>query len=702
MSDKKQNQQQREKVDVAQLLAWLQNLKLMEDPLIKSRAEFAIKTGNASYLLDFIKSNPQLIEQAKIAAEMEALKAQADPFYPRPTQEEFKEGVPVAEVRDQMTGEAHSIFTLTPDDLLRHVGIFGSSGSGKTNAVLVLCSVIRHMLGDRARIWIFEPKDRYRDHLFPDFDVLEFRDFRDESFEPPTDKIPLWKWYDQTTQFFSTEQYFQTGGKNTLNMVLYWTLDWKNFKFPTHELVYKLVKKAENKAKSYREKDAFATLGLRLSSIVNFDRFSRDVRIPIQDLMQRNVIFEWSDETMEMLSHRTALLLNKLYMYKKHERSDVINIIIFEEARRHLAPRSGQFGESVLETLATLAREMMIGLVFVSHEPSSIAKVFKANVATTIAFPLSEGEEEQAIRKTMNLNPEQFDFYTKMSVLGEGHALVNYRGINRPFPVYFPFYGDSNDCADPKSVLDAKEKLLSRYIIPKKQSLFLDIPKTGPWDDEDEKPKKRKEKKKDPAVTDPLELSAEAKTILQVLYDNPFLTTRELESASPKTGTKFFHPRDELVDKGYVRRINDIRIKKKGKNPLFLDLTDLASKRFGWKKPSWGNVSLEHRMYKQMVSDYMQKKGWATEIEAMTNFKGSDHRFDVLAWKAGIYIDFEITLSLKNIWDNMTYGFSDDRIGKMVFVCRDEDVAICWDRVRLEYDVYEEKLDVLPISKFFK
>ena len=50
----------------------------------------------------------------------------------------------------------------------------------------------------------------------------------------------------------------------------------------------------------------------------------------------------------------------------------------------------------------------------------------------------------------------------------------------------------------------------------------------------------------------------------------------------------------------------------------------------------------------------------------------------------------------------MTYGFSDDRIGKMVFVCRDEDVAICWDRVRLEYDVYEEKLDVLPISKFFK
>ena len=716
MNDKRQRQQQqkqrqqqqrpqKEQIDVAQLLAWLQETGLYHHPLVRKRIELAIKTGNVSLVMDFIRSNPHLVERVKFARAMEALKAQADPFYPRPVAEEFKPGVPVAEVKDQMTGATQSIFTLTAADLLRHVSIFGSIGGGKTNAVLVLCSVIRQLFGDRARIWIFEPKDRYRDYLFPDFDVLEFRDFRDESFEPPTDKIPLWKWYDQTTQFFSSEQFFLAGGKNALNMVLYWTLGWERLKFPTHELVLKLVNRFLSKAESFKEKEVFTTVKLRLSSIVNFDKYTRDVRIPISDLMNRNIIFEWSDETMEMLSHRTALLLNKLYMYKKHERSDLINIIIFEEARRHLAPRSGPFGESVLETIATLAREMMIGLVFVTQEPSSIAKVFKSNVSTTIAFPLSEGEEMLAVKRTMNLNQAQFDFYTKMSVLGEGNALVNYRGVNRPFPVYFPFVGDPEGKADPQAIKDAKERLLSRYEKPKTMPLFDDIPKDfAPWDEDDDKAKKKpdpKPKKEDP-VPDPTALSAEATAILKTLYENPFFNTTELMNATDFKANTFQTYRNELVDKGYVKRIKDIRVKKVGSSPLFLDLTDLAYQRFGWKKPSWGRRSLAHRLYQQMVSDYMRKKGWATEIEALTNVEGSEHRFDVLAWKDSVYIDFEITLSMKNLFDNMTYGFSDDRIGKMVFVCRDEDVEICWERVRIEYDVYEDKLDVLPISKFFK
>lgn len=535
--------------------------------------------------------------------------------------------------------------------------------------------------------------------------MLEFRDFRDESFEPPTPKIPLWKWYDQTTQFFSSEQFFLAGGKNALNMVLYWTLGWERLKFPTHELVLKLVNRFLSKAESFKEKEVFTTVKLRLSSIVNFDKFTRDVRIPIQDLMQRNIIFEWSDETMEMLSHRTALLLNKLYMYKKHERSDLINIIIFEEARRHLAPRSGPFGESVLETIATLAREMMIGLVFVTQEPSSIAKVFKSNVSTTIAFPLSEGEEMLAVKRTMNLNQAQFDFYTKMSVLGEGNALVSYRGINRPFPVYFPFVGEPEGRADPQAIQEAKERLLSSYEKPKTMPLFDDIPTDfAPWDDDDEETKKKadpKPKKEDP-IPDPTQLSAEATAILKTLYENPFLTTRELEDASGIKGATFQKFRNELVDKGYVKRIKDIKINKKGSRPLFLDLTDLAYQKFGWKKPSWGNRSLAHRMYQQMVADNMKAKGWTAEIEALTTAEGSDHRFDVLSWKESAYIDFEITLSMGNVLDNVQAGFSDKRVGKVVLVAKDDEIEVCRERVKVEMEAYAGRIEVVPVSKFFK
>jgi hypothetical protein len=697
---KKQQQQQqkkppKEKIDPAKMIAWLNQTGLIKHPIIAARADFAIKTGKMNFLMDFIKANPRMVDEAKQRMEMEQLVAASDPFYPRPEMEEFKPGVPCAHVLDPMTGAKKSIFMLTPSDLVRHLGIFGSAGGGKTNAIMVLCSSIRQMLGDKVRIWIFEPKDRYRDYMFPDFDVLEFRDFRDESFEPPTPKIPKHKWYDQITQFFATEQYFQAGGKNALNTILYKTLDWDRLPFPTHELILKMAEAEQNEAKSYRDKDTFTTIKLRLSSIVNFDRFSRNVRIPISEMMDRNIIFEWGDETMEMLSHRTSLLLSKLYMYKKHERSDIINIIIFEEARRHLAPRSGQFGESVLETLATLAREMLIGLVFVSHEPSSIAKVFKANVATTIAFPLSEGEEEHAIKKTMNLNPAQFEFYTRMSSLGEGNALVNYRGVNRPFPVYFPFYGEPECVSDPKTVMKAKDVFLSKFVIPENMPLFDIDQYLSPDKDKPDKPKPE-------PVTDDDELSESAKTILKTLYENPFLNTKDLSHSCGISGTTFGKYRDELVDKGYAKRINNIKLKKRGQNSVFLDLTDIAYAKFGWKKPSWGNRSLAHRMYQEMVSDRLQSEGWATEIEAPTTATDSGHRFDVLTWRGNQYIDYEITLSMKNVLDNVNKAFDDDRITAVILVTKDDDTAVCKERVKIEKAVYSGRVDVVPISKFFK
>ena len=694
---KRQPRQQRpksEKVDLGQLLAFLTQTDLINHPMIKERAEFAIKTGNAGSLISYIRSNQKLVDQAKLKVEMEALKAKSDPFYPRPTMEEFKPGIPIANVIDPTTGLPQSIFTVNLDDLLRSMILLGAIGTGKTNAIMVLCSSIMKAFGDRVRIWIFEPKDRYRDYLFPNFDILEFRDFRDESFEPPTPKIPLHKWFDQATQFFAAEQYFQTGSKNALNMVLYETLKWDRRPFPTHKLVLSMVERDMNsKSKSNREKDAFSTLNSRLNSIVNFDDYSRNVRIPIQDLMNRNIIFEWGDETMEMLSHRTSLLLNKLYMYKKHERSDIINIVIFEEARQHLKERTGQFGQSVLEILSTLSREMRIGMVFVTQEPSSIAKVFKSNVATTIAFRLSNGVEQQSIRATMNLNPDQYNYYTRIGSLGEGHALVNYRGVNRPFPVYFPFYGPPEQIADPIELERHKEAFLDRYKIPENQEMFDHIPKEI---------KEKDKPKPEPVTDDDFELSESAKTILKTLYANPFLKTADLSHSCGISGTTFGKYRDELVDKGYVKRINNIKLKKRGQNPVFLDLTDLSYAKFGWKKPSWGNRSLAHRMYQEIVSDRLKSEGWATEIEAPTTATDSGHRFDVLSWRGNQYIDYEITLSMKNVLDNVNKAFDDDRITAVVLVTKDDDTEVCKERVKIEKAVYSGRVDVVPISKFFK
>ena len=139
-----------------------------------------------------------------------------------------------------------------------------------------------------------------------------------------------------------------------------------------------------------------------------------------------NIIFEVDGGQAEMNIFRTALLLTRLFYFKMHEPASrpITHVIVLEEARRLIAPRRHDFGEPVLETMAALSREMGIGLVIISQEPTSVADVFKANICTNIAFGLSEGSQEKAIAHSLNLSKTQYEYYRSLVAHGPGNAIV--------------------------------------------------------------------------------------------------------------------------------------------------------------------------------------------------------------------------------------------------------------------------------------
>jgi len=76
----------------------------------------------------------------------------------------------------------------------------------------------------------------------------------------------------------------------------------------------------------------------------------------MSELQKHNIIFEWGNETMDRLMFEITKLVGKLHTYKQYEDSPYIHILVFEESSRPLAPKAGDFGEPILETLSRLAK----------------------------------------------------------------------------------------------------------------------------------------------------------------------------------------------------------------------------------------------------------------------------------------------------------------------------------------------------------
>ncbi|MGB6012945.1 MAG: DUF87 domain-containing protein [Desulfobacterales bacterium] len=618
----------------------------IHDPNIQAELANAHETGDYSTIEDILTNQAPFLTADISRMQFEAHLAQIDAFHPRPTDLEFPGNILVAYILDPIIGAVIGTFRLSISDLIRHLAFLGKTGDGKTNAIIALIMSIKYSLGDNVKILVFEPKREYRKYLHPSFLTLNFRDFIDEMFEPPTDKISIFDYCEKVAQNAATELHFQTGGKDVLGLAVDHVIKKMNHPYPTHEQILIALNHLYKYAKTNPEKNAIGSLTLRFKTQIRQDKQKAPYKVPISELQKRDIIFEYGNETTDRLMFEITKLVGKLHTYKQYENSPYIHILIFEESSRLLSPRTGDFGEPILETLARLARDTNIGLIYITQEPASIANVFKANVSATIALPLKGGEQLEEIGKGFNLTKPQFDYYaTQMPALGEGNALVSYSKIGRPFPVKFPKVPDELK----RNVSDADIKAL--------KSEFL-------------KPFKIVEPPQPPLRPEPVRLSKDHMTMLNVLVENPYLNSSELYdfcNLPPELGTeiRFYLRRD-----GYLA-LHDIQINKGGRTPVFSELTDKSFRLLKAKSNYYGGEGFKHALGKHVIDVRLTKRSWIIELEAPIKGRPGQ-RYDVLAEKDGTYHAFEVTIHLKNLKENIAAALCDDRINTLFIVTLDK------------------------------
>lgn len=227
---------------------------------------------------------------------------------------------------------------------------------------------LKAQLGDRLTIWVFEPKKSFRRFLYPDFKILTFQDMRDDLINPPTKKVELYNWRRIVAELLGREQQFKIASKNHLIETLV-QLE-KERKRPTNAQLLEKLKADFKDAGLFRESDPIQSLINRFSALAEYDDHSRKVIIQIQDLKRMDMVIELGDSNTENERFRIGILLSRLYHYKKHHRQDRhYNVIVIDEGRELFGDTSSGFGESVLEGMFALSREMDIGFIVATQEP---------------------------------------------------------------------------------------------------------------------------------------------------------------------------------------------------------------------------------------------------------------------------------------------------------------------------------------------
>ena len=632
---------------------WLEQHGAMENPSLRARYVHMMRTGNNESFMEYVTSHPSLIRAVKLRQfhdkEMEA----NCPFYPFPNASDFNGNMPLGFVNPN-----DDLMMVSESDLNRHMLIEGKTGAGKSNFLKILLKSVYHLAN--GLFWIFDPNREYRQikNHFPNTVVLRVREFWDNPFERPDPKIPHLEWLEAVSQVIETELGFQLASR----MLLYDTgkyilkkrgvLEGSNDTPTCLDFLNVLQARRHGKGTSY-QKDSYKPLVDRMTHLLSVgDYFATQKSIPMETLLQKNIIFEFDGFSDEVYTLIMGLLISKAYYYRmwNPQACGRLHMNVIEEGRVPLSSnrQKGQnIKEPVLSKLMAQYRKFGGSFVVLTQEPSSILTTVKSNAHTIVGFPLTEGGQIGNLGRTMLLTREQLDYFTS---LGTGTALVKYGGM-KPFILRVPKFPESN-----------KEELTNADIAAETESFLAPFRRKTeykPWADEESKPSSRKSTRRTKDTPDP-----DAMKVIYSLIENPFQKYTELLSACG-FGVSRLNKACALLEKQGLVCVEKIKVSK-AKPSKFIVLEDKAFELTGGKRPE-GKGSFKSRMYCHLVKRWLLKNGWQAKVEGTTEHDSK--LIDVLAKKEpDEYIAYEITNSFSNLCQNIQTDLLGSKVSKVVVV----------------------------------
>ncbi|MBN1156130.1 ATP-binding protein [Candidatus Woesearchaeota archaeon] len=394
------------------------------------------------------------------------------------------------------------MFGMRERELLRHIGIFGITGTGKSNVVFKL---IDELLRHKRNVFVFDWKKQYRDYLSirPEADVLIFGVgnpnipcFQFNPLIPPPGLDPS-QYLEHVCQIVASAYYCGEGVISLLRKAIsllyhdYGVFEGKAEKYPTFRDVLEIVQNTEKsggRSKDWQESTIRSLEAIchgGIDKIVNVQQPT----LQLSELLKHNVILELGDLGQSQKKFIIQSLLFYIYYYTMNRgvRERFLNAIIIEEAHHILQEHSKTSAEPITDIILKEIREFSTGVVIVDQNPSLISVPALANNYLTIGMYTKHGSDIAALSRAMFLDEDQKQCLGKLDT---GYGIVKLAGrIFSPFLVRFPLMKIKKGSVSDAQIAEHMAKR-SYYSNPEairsysgETEVIPVIPKTGKEDD---------------------------------------------------------------------------------------------------------------------------------------------------------------------------------------------------------------------------
>lgn len=558
-----------------------------------------------------------------------------DEFYPY---EQLQGEIKIGENPD---GES---IGLTREQLNEHLLAVSMTGRGKTT---FFYNLIETLQDKELPFMVFDFKNDYR-HLTKTMDdllVINWKDMKLNPLEPPPG-VPPSRWGEVLSDTFchatdlliGSESYFLDKLNDLYNIYH----DTEN-----HPSLFELKRLVEVDTISpasprFRYKERVQS---RLSMFTGFSGkiFDCSTGIPLQTLLDKNVIFELKEPNQFVTRFFIEAVLTWIYYYRdaKGHRQKLRHVIMFDEAKQvfdAMRERQPEAGWPPIDDLVGKVREYGEALVVADHEPSKLTDSIKANTNVKLWMALGSGKDITEMARTFGLEDEEEVDYTR--TLEKGNALLKLADQD-PVPIHLPDYKIQKDISESTVRSKMKQKI-----------------KNLPWS-ERHRPTDFKE------IVGPREetkeesgLSEAAEELLINVKEKPLSGTKERYNdldIGKKKGNK---AKQELIKEGLVEEA-EVRTGTRGRNPKLLDPTEKGKailETLGHRVRSRGKGGAEHRYWQKKIQKHYHDKGYDSFIEHYIDSRS----IDVYSVKEDREVATEIALSPEHELENIKKCLEED------------------------------------------
>ena len=402
--------------------------------------------------------NQHLRQQIKKRLEQKAAQKTQHPF-----NENTPKNSPLNSIYLGNTQHQDRVYTLKEEQLTQHILTTGQSGAGKTTLFYNLMTQLS------SSFWAFDRKQDYR-HLTNQIDdllVLPWKQLKLNPLKPPPGVTPD-RWNNIFSIIFSQSFNLLTGSEGFLTTAVselyikYNLYQEDPDSYPSLYDLTNLVKSDEISvgpaSANYKDR-VYWRLHPVLMTVGEI--FDCSQGYPIEDLIQRNVVFEIGGLNRNLQRFLQQILFAKTYEYLLAQglRDKGLQLVLFADEAKQLfsvyLERQDASGIPEIDDMLAKARQMGLSTVAADQEPTKLTDSLKANTKTKILLPVADQKQFQAISESMNLDRRQRDYAKRLDT---GEAIIQ-AGNDEPVPVDLLNYQVEQDVDDDK----LREQQMSKW-----------------------------------------------------------------------------------------------------------------------------------------------------------------------------------------------------------------------------------------------